>query len=378
LNLSSTINERLWTAIRGTYEAGNYSGAILDSIYFLSDVIRDKSGLESDGLQLVGSAFSGANPIIKINSLHTQSDQDEQKGIHFLLMGIYSAIRNPRSHEKRIDTVETADAIIYFVDYIHGLIDKARSPFDADEVLRKVFDPLLGQSEKYADLIVGKVPARKLLDILIQVFHRRTEPPGRNVELFIKSSLKVLNDVELYSFWQVVSESLENATTDAEFRTVISIAQNDWEKIAEIARLRAEHRLIESIREGEYNNIKKVCTKGSLGTWATRIVDKMDLNQEYRLAVASRLMSIIPAARAYAYQYHFDTYRRLQTVPWLPVLNSLKRYLKEQDQMTYNALIFVEGDIFASETDEKWIAALKEDYAAFVPNVELSDDDIPF
>lgn len=378
MNLSSTINERLWTAIRGTYEAGNYSGAILDSIYFLSDVIRDKSGLESDGLQLVGSAFSGANPIIKINSLHTQSDQDEQKGIHFLLMGIYSAIRNPRSHEKRIDTVETADAIIYFVDYIHGLIDKARSPFDADEVLRKVFDPLLGQSEKYADLIVGKVPARKLLDILIQVFHRRTEPPGRNVELFIKSSLKVLNDVELYSFWQVVSESLENATTDAEFRTVISIAQNDWEKIAEIARLRAEHRLIESIREGEYNNIKKVCTKGSLGTWATRIVDKMDLNQEYRLAVASRLMSIIPAARAYAYQYHFDTYRRLQTVPWLPVLNSLKRYLKEQDQMTYNALIFVEGDIFASETDEKWIAALKEDYAAFVPNVELSDDDIPF
>ena len=378
MNLSSTINERLWTAIRGTYEAGNYSGAILDSIYFLSDVIRDKSGLESDGLQLVGSAFSGANPIIKINSLHTQSDQDEQKGIHFLLMGIYSAIRNPRSHEKRIDTVETADAIIYFVDYIHGLIDKARSPFDADEVLRKVFDPLLGQSEKYADLIVGKVPARKLLDILIQVFHRRTEPPGRNVELFIKSSLKVLNDVELYSFWQVVSESLENATTDAEFRTVISIAQNDWEKIAEIARLRAEHRFIESIREGEYNNIKKVCTKGSLGTWATRIVDKMDLNQEYRLAVASRLMSIIPAARAYAYQYHFDTYRRLQTVPWLPVLNSLKRYLKEQDQMTYNALIFVEGDIFASETDEKWIAALKEDYAAFVPNVELSDDDIPF
>jgi uncharacterized protein (TIGR02391 family) len=195
LNLSSTINERLWTAIRGTYEAGNYSGAILDSIYFLSDVIRDKSGLESDGLQLVGSAFSGANPIIKINSLHTQSDQDEQKGIHFLLMGIYSAIRNPRSHEKRIDTVETADAIIYFVDYIHGLIDKARSPFDADEVLRKVFDPLFGQSEKYADLIVGKVPARKLLDILIQVFHRRTEPPGRNVELFIKSSLKVLTRI---------------------------------------------------------------------------------------------------------------------------------------------------------------------------------------
>src|ERR1700723_1018020 len=100
LNLSSVISERLWLAVRGTYEVGNYSGAILDSIYFLSDVIRDKSGLESDGLQLVGAAFSGANPIVKVNSLHSPSDQDEQKGVHFLLMGLYSAIRNPRSHGK--------------------------------------------------------------------------------------------------------------------------------------------------------------------------------------------------------------------------------------------------------------------------------------
>ena len=106
MNLSSSIDERLWLSVRATYEATNYSGAILDSIYFLSDVIRDKSGLDSDGLQLVGAAFSGTNPIIKVNPLHTQSDQDEQKGVHFLLMGIYSAIRNPRSHGRQSDTVE--------------------------------------------------------------------------------------------------------------------------------------------------------------------------------------------------------------------------------------------------------------------------------
>ena len=384
MNLSSVISERLWVAVRGTYEAGNYSGAILDSIYFLSDVIRDKSGLESDGIQLVGAAFSGANPIVKVNSLHTPSDQDEQKGVHFLLMGLYSAIRNPRGHGKQADSVEAADAIIHFVDYLLGLIDKARSPFDADQTIGKVFDPLFGQSEKYADLVVAKVPARKLLDVLIQVFHRRTEPPGRNVELFVRSSLKVLNEVEEAGFWQVVSEALENATTDSEFRTVILIAQNDWEKISEIARLRTEHRLLESTREGEYDQIRRKCTKGALGTWTTSIADKMELKEDYATAVIMKIGSDSPAARAYAYQYHFYTLRRIRQIPGSYVIGCLKNLLKQNDQPTYDVLSFVGEEVFAQESDEKWTAALKDAYTAFQPTGEtygpgeISDDDIPF
>ncbi len=408
MNLSSAISERLWIAIQGTYEAGNYSGAILDSIYFLSDVIRDKSGLESDGLQLVGAAFSGTNPIVKVNSLHTPSDQDEQKGVHYLLMGLYSAIRNPRSHGRQSDTVEVADAIIHFVDYLLGLIDKARSPFDADQTIGKVFDPYFGQSEKYADALVAKVPVRKLLDILIQVFHRRTEAPGKNIELFIKSVLKILNEDEQSGFWQVVSEALENATADSEFRTIIQIAQNDWEKISEIARLRTEHRLIESIREGEFNQIKRTCTKGALGTWVTGIADKMELKEDYAAAVITRLGSDSPVARAYIYEYHFQALRRIHQTPGPSVLICLKMLLRQHDQSTYNALSFVGEEVFADESDEKWIAALKDAYARFqfagetyssassvasfdqrppapggapddyAQQIEISDDDIPF
>ncbi|MGO9776711.1 MAG: TIGR02391 family protein [Terracidiphilus sp.] len=391
MNLSSTINERLWHSVRATYEAGNYSGAILDSIYFLSDVIRDKSGLESDGVQLITSAFSGANPIIKINGMHTQSDQDEQQGMHLLLMGIYRAIRNPRSHEKRSDTPEVADSIILFVDYLLSLIDKARSPFDADQTIGKVFDPLFGQSEKYADLIVARVPVRKLLEILIQIFHRRTESPGKNVELFIKSALKTLSDEEQSSFWQVVSESLENATTDSVFRTIIQIAQNDWEKISEIARLRTEHRLIESTREGEFDQIKRTCTKGALGTWVIGLTDKMELKEDYAAAVITRLESASPAARAYVYEYHFQALRRIRQTPGPSVLICLKMLLRQHDRPTYNALSFVGEDVFADESDEKWIAALKDAYARFQPagetyssaddyaqQTEISDDDIPF
>jgi uncharacterized protein (TIGR02391 family) len=383
LNLSSEISERLWVAVRGTYEAGNYSSAILDAVNCLGDVVRDKSGLPSDGAQLVGAALSGPNPIIRVNSLHTQSDQDEQRGVHSLLLGIYSAIRNPRSHGNRADSAETANAVIYFVDYLLGMIDKARSPFDADQTIGKVFDPLFGQSEKYADLVVAKVPARKLLDIVIQVFHRRAEGPGRNVELFIDSALKAMTVDEQESFWQVVSETLENASSDAEFRTVILVAQRHWDRVSEIARLRTEHRLIESIREGQYNQIKGTCIKGSLGTWTDRIVDEMELKKEYASAVASRITSLDQTARAYAFQYHFDTYRRIQPVPPRLVVNRLNSLLKDNDKATYNALWFAGLDLHSTDPQFKWTSELKDAYLAsgaddFAQSAEISDDDIPF
>jgi len=375
LNLSSVISERLWQAVRGTYEAGNYSGAILDSIYFLSDVIRDKSGMESDGAQLVNAALSGANPIIKINSLHTQTDQDEQKGIHLLLMGIYSAIRNPRSHEKRSDSVETANAIICFVDYLLSLIDKARSPFDAEQMMEKVLDPLFGPSEHYADLIVARIPRRKLLDIAIQVFLRRTEVPEKNLEFFWNAAIKVLSEDEQASLWRVVSEELERAVEELDFISVIRIAKTHWKQVSEIARLRTEHLLIGSVLQGEYDEAKQKCTKGVLGIWAAEIGPNLLLKKDYSNAVARRLLSNYENARAYCFQYHFKTLRDIHSVPTSRIVEKLKDLLEARDRSTYNALWFVS---FGDGAVDEWVAALKDSYSACASYFEISDDEIPF
>jgi uncharacterized protein (TIGR02391 family) len=369
------ISERLWLAVRGTYEAGNYSGAILDSIYFLSDVVRDKSGLESDGVQLVNAALSGANPIIKINSLHTQTDQDEQKGIHLLLMGIYSAIRNPRSHEKRSDSAEAANAIIYFVDYLLSLIDKARSQFDAEQMMEKVLDPLFGPSEHYADLIVARIPRRKLLDITVQVFRRRTEVPEKNLDLFWNAAIKVLSEDEQASLWRVVSEELERAVEEMDFISVIRIAKTHWEQVSEIARLRTEHLLIGSVLKGEYDEAKQKCTKGGLGTWAAEIGSKLLLKKEYANAVTGRLLSYSPNARAYCFQYHFNILREIRPEPGSRIVEKLKELLEANDQSTYYALRFVSvGD----GAVDKWVAPLKDSYSTCASHFEISDDDIPF
>ena len=42
-----------------------FTGAIQDSMYFLGDLIRDRSGLEGDGVALVGKAFGGRRPVLE-------------------------------------------------------------------------------------------------------------------------------------------------------------------------------------------------------------------------------------------------------------------------------------------------------------------------
>ncbi len=112
MNLETRIDTRLWDAVRISYENRNFTGLIQDSMYFLTDLIREKTGLEGDGASLVGQAFGGRSPLLKVNKLQTESEKNEQKGVEQIIRGLYQAIRNPRSHEKILDTEENATAII--------------------------------------------------------------------------------------------------------------------------------------------------------------------------------------------------------------------------------------------------------------------------
>ena len=112
MNLETVIDASLWSEISQNYEAGRFTDAIKDAMFSLTELIREKANLEGDGVSLVGQAFGGANPKIKVTKLESQSDKDIQAGTEAMLRGIYQAIRNPRSHEKYNDSKDEADAII--------------------------------------------------------------------------------------------------------------------------------------------------------------------------------------------------------------------------------------------------------------------------
>jgi uncharacterized protein (TIGR02391 family) len=373
LNLSTTIDSGLWASIQNAYENGNYTSAILDSIHYLSQVIRNKSGLESDGHVLVGNAFGGANPIIKVNGLSTDSEKDEQRGIEFLLRGLYTAIRNPRSHDKYVDTNEVADIIISFVNYLLRLIDKSRSPFDKHSIVDRVFEKHFAQNDKYSDLLVQRVPGRKRLETLLDVFARRSEGSHKNIAFFSRAVLRTLSTDDQAIFWEVVSESLERASSDLEFRAAIQVSEHQWSQVSEIARLRTENRLIESVKEGEYDEGRSLCLKGLLGTWVKPIAADLMLHEEYVMAVTKRLRSVDVLARAYVLKFHLECVHRLRPTP-PPLLSfTLRQRLLEHDEDVHEALMF----LVLEPDDSGWVVALKKTFDDFVANA-VTDDDIPF
>lgn len=106
----------------------NYFHAVFEAIKGLGQRIRDMSGLKSDGAELVSVAFSTKSPIIALNSLSSETEISEQKGVATLLIGVFGAVRNPIAHAPRATwAMPEQDAVDMFslVSYLHRKLDSA-------------------------------------------------------------------------------------------------------------------------------------------------------------------------------------------------------------------------------------------------------------
>jgi uncharacterized protein (TIGR02391 family) len=382
MSFQSQLDARLWAAVQKSYEDGDHSGSILDSFYFLSELIRNKSGCESDGAALIGAAFGGQNPVVKINAFRTESELSEQRGVEQLLRGLYLALRNPRSHEKRIDSAETAEAVITFISFLIGMIDKSKSPFDTEQIIQKVFDKHFVPSPQYAEAIATKVPVGKRYDLLCQVFQRRTDGKIEHIALFVRALSATLGDESKSSFWEMVSGALEEAASDAEVRTAVFITGSEWDKLSEIARLRTEHRLIASISEGEYNSQTKSCPKGSLGTWASGITSHFGSKEALKEALIARVSSGGQAGVDYVLRYFQAELFDRKSKPSWALVHALKQRLDSNDKAIETALWFVG----TTQCNKQWTDEMKGPLSNFKErnpdpdyiDVGISDDDIPF
>lgn len=106
----------------------NYFHAVLEAVKGIAERIRQLSGLGTDGAELVNQVFSTKAPILALNSLQTEAEISEQKGIANLLVGIFGAIRNPTAHApKVIWAMPEQDAIDVFalLSFVHRKLDNA-------------------------------------------------------------------------------------------------------------------------------------------------------------------------------------------------------------------------------------------------------------
>lgn len=328
MNLSEEINSELWKSVEKNYNNENYSGAILDSIHILSDKIREKSGLEGDGCSLVGQAFGIKNPKILINRLQTESEKNIQKGTQDILNGIYTSIRNPRSHDRVKDTKQDADSIILFINYILNIIDVSKNTFQKEKFLERVFDSNYVPDKEYSKLLVRDIPKRERVDIAIDVIRMCKTKDRQNLKYFMDELLSELNDNEIKEVCAIVNEELKYTTEYSLISTLLHIISGKyWRNIERAVLIRIESILIRALNKGEYYEEYGICNDdgelvtlittehikcfGNLDKWSRLLVDKLrtDSKEEFYF-VYNYLWDILCEINYSDIEYSFEEFIR--------------------------------------------------------------------
>lgn len=108
----------------------NYFHAVLEAAKSVSAKIREATGLQSDGAQLVEEAFSlkDGMPPLAFNSLETPSQRSAHSGYAHFARGVVGAFRNPTAHDAKIEfelSEEDALDMLATISMVHRRLDKA-------------------------------------------------------------------------------------------------------------------------------------------------------------------------------------------------------------------------------------------------------------
>jgi uncharacterized protein (TIGR02391 family) len=93
------LHPKLPSIVKQLFDNGHYSQAPFEAYKYVDKEIQRFSCLSTSGVKLMMQAFAVDTPMVKLTSLSTESEKDEQKGFQFLFAGTVLAIRNPRGHE---------------------------------------------------------------------------------------------------------------------------------------------------------------------------------------------------------------------------------------------------------------------------------------
>jgi len=92
-------------AAEGLFTKGEYVMAVFQASVVFIDSVKgrthhpvNKSGKPLDGVDLMVHVFGSKSPVLKLNDLKTQADENEQRGLACIAEGIVSAVRNPKGH----------------------------------------------------------------------------------------------------------------------------------------------------------------------------------------------------------------------------------------------------------------------------------------
>lgn len=291
MNIEHIINPKLWDSIESNYKAGKYSNAIVDAMLYLTNILREKADLNEDGYDLVNRAFSKKDLRIQITKLESETDQNKQDGYANILRGLYQMIRNPRHHENINDSQNEAFKIILFVDYIIEILNSSKASFELDDIETIIFDDDQIEDEDYMRLIIDRIPKRKLYEVVIKVYNRRTLEDINPFRRFFSCAFDLLKPDEVLQFINIISQDLIKTKNDNDRKYIIGcIPKSKWNDIDQLAKLRTENRIIKSIEEGKANSERKtIDTISWFATWCTKLFSEFTMREKLLQTILNKL-----------------------------------------------------------------------------------------
>jgi uncharacterized protein (TIGR02391 family) len=96
------------------YDDGHYAEATFAAFRFIESEVKRLGNIRGKvGFALMMDVFNETKPVLALNSLSTDSDEDEQRGYRHIFAGSLAGIRNPRGHS--VDVTDTPDQCL---DYL--------------------------------------------------------------------------------------------------------------------------------------------------------------------------------------------------------------------------------------------------------------------
>ena len=161
MQIDIKIREDLWKAIEAHYERKDFTEAVRDAVFHMSEVLREKGCVEDkDGAKLVDVALLGNNPAILVNKNETTTEKDFQQGIGFAFKGIMKSVRNPLSHESFKYTQDEAETLILYINFLLNQVDKSGGSTKIDNIIDLLLDDDFTDTQEYAELLLKEVPIK--------------------------------------------------------------------------------------------------------------------------------------------------------------------------------------------------------------------------
>ena len=108
------------------YLRKDYYDTVFEATKSLAERVRSLTGLDGDGSDLFQKAFSLQSPCLFFNSISTDSERSEHKGLRELLEAIFHLVRNPAAHTPKINwkaDEERALDILAVISFAHRYLD---------------------------------------------------------------------------------------------------------------------------------------------------------------------------------------------------------------------------------------------------------------